>query len=250
MAAHSWAGTSSSPLYHCTSSGKIVGSRAKYPFRLTVFFFLHPKANRPKDQRNNSQPQSKSLWPRSAFSCLHHCPFASQSGRTAGPPQVAHQGMWMCRAEEPQAACHSCSLPGSCLPLCLQGRYSHGASGQAPQGCITDHAAGASCPLWPWLLGPAALWPPWKGALHPWHELVLCSCPSLPCPGVRNYHAVPSPTAHIPLSSCSWQTPQKCSTVPDWRRQKGVGEGYSHQAVLSVWVKGTAIRLCSLRTIK
>lgn len=147
-----------------------MGSRARHPFMLTVFFFLHPKANRQKYQRNNCQPQ-RSLCPHSAFPCLHHCPFASQS-RTAGPATGGP-----CRAcgcaelKSPGLPATHCCLPGSCLPRCLQADADADAAmeplGRPPQGCIIQHPAGASCLLWAWLLGLAALWPPGKGAhLH------------------------------------------------------------------------------------
>lgn len=163
-----WAHGSSQPglgpaLCHFTTApalGTLWALTPRHPFRLTVLFFLHPKANRQKDQRNNSQPQSSSLCPHSALPC----PSAHQSRRTAGPATGGTSRARGCAELEPQAAWHPLLPASSCLPHCLQGRSSHGAPGRVPQGCITHHPAGASCLLWAWCWD----WLPCagKGAAH------------------------------------------------------------------------------------
>lgn len=218
-------GTSTLPLCHCTTSAKIMGSRAKASIQADSLLFPPPQSQqteRPKKQLPTSGQEFVPLLCSPVLAPLSLC----KSDQKDSWPSWHIQGSCLPLTAPCQApACHAASKADTAMePL-----------GRLPQVCIIPHPAGARCPLWTWLLGLAALWPPWKR--HSTSPLARVESalllPSLPCPGVRNHHAVLSPTAHFPLSACLWQNPGNCSTMPDWRRQKGVGAGYSHQAVLS-----------------
>lgn len=160
-----WPGTSSLPLYHCTSSGKIVGSRAKASIQADSLLF----SSTPKPTDRKTKERTPSLRAGVCALALHSCactivPLQVRPGGQLAPPQVAHPG---------HVDVQSWRAPG-CLPLTAscQAPASHSAYkadaameplGRLPRGCIIHHPAGAGCLLWALLSGLAAPWPPWKG---------------------------------------------------------------------------------------
>lgn len=197
---------------------------------LTVFFFLHPKANRQKDQRNNPQPQGRSLCPHSAFPCSHRCP--SQTRRTAGPTTAGTPRACGCaELKSPRLPATHCCLPGSCLPRCLQGRYSHGASWQAPTGLPRSASSRSKLPALGMAMGTGCPVAPWK------------RCSTSPLAPVISALLLPQfamPWCPIPHSTYPFKYLLVAGTVLPCQ----VGGGRR------VWVEGTAIRLCSQGTIK
>lgn len=120
------------PLYHCTSSGKVLGSRAKASDQAGSTLFppsQSQQTERPKKQPPKSEQGSvpslcipvltpSSLCKSDQEDSLPSCRW-NRSGRCA-------------KLKSPGLPATHCSLPGSCLPLCLQGRCSRGAIWQAP----------------------------------------------------------------------------------------------------------------------
>lgn len=142
------------------------------------------------------------------------------------------QGTWMCRAEEPRAACPSL-LPARLLPpTLLQGRHSHGASWQAAPGLHHSASSRSKLPALGMAIGTACPVAPLEKVQHiPTSTRGDCSAPAPGCHALVSHP--PQLISH--QSTCLWQ-----GTVPPC--QTGGGR--------RVWVKGTATRLGSQGTMK
>lgn len=129
-------------------------------------------------------------------------------------PSCSWNRLYRCaKLKRPGLPAIHCSLPGGCLPLCLQGRCSRGAFWQGPTWLHHSSSGRMVVEL-------AVLWPPsMKGCSTSLLGSEKSSLPSqFAMPWCQVLPCHPVLITHIPFSTCFWQTLGSSRTLGEWRR--------------------------------
>lgn len=210
-------------------AGKIMGSRAKASIHADRLFPppQSQQTERPKKQLPTSEQESV---PSLCIPMLAPLSLCKSEQKDSWPHTGGTCRACGCaRAEEPWAACHSLLLPRF-LPPTLPARQiqpwsllagSHRAASFSTQ---QEQAACFGHGYWDWLPGKGG---PLEKVQHiSTSTSGKCSAPAPVCHALVSHPHSTHVIKYLLVAG-------NCPTVPDWRRQKSVGEGHSHQAVLS-----------------